>query len=129
ADVAGLLPRTPDLFGPCDVLVNNAAVSFLGPFLEVPPSKWRAALAVNLLGPVMLAHGFLSGMVERGEGRIVNIGSAAAVSDVVLQLPYSVAKIGLERLTTGLAHQFGEQGVAVNCIRIDEVIPTEAVRL
>ena len=115
--------------GPVDFLVNNAAVSFLGGFLEVPLSKWRAAMAVDLLGPVALCQAVLPRMLERGRGSIVSLSSSAALSDDVQQLPYSVAKVALERLTIGLHRQFGEQGVAVSCIRIDEVIPTEAVLL
>jgi NAD(P)-dependent dehydrogenase (short-subunit alcohol dehydrogenase family) len=118
---------TQEHFGRCDLLVNNAAVSFIGPFLDVPVSKWRAAIGVNLLAPVMLAHALLPAMLDQGSGRILNIGSGAATSDGVLQLPYGVTKLALERLTTGLAHQLTGTGVGVNCIRVDEVVPTEAV--
>jgi NAD(P)-dependent dehydrogenase (short-subunit alcohol dehydrogenase family) len=128
-DVARLVAAAHERFGRVDVLINNAAVSFVGPFLDVPPSKWRAAIGVDLLGPVMLCHGVLPGMLQRGSGRILSLSSSAVLDDGVLQLPYAVAKTGLERLTTGLHHQFGERGIAVSCIRIDEVIPTEAVGL
>ncbi|MEU7814014.1 SDR family NAD(P)-dependent oxidoreductase [Pseudonocardia sp. NPDC049154] len=128
-DVARVLAETEARFGGCDLLVNNAAVSFLGDFLAVRPSKWRAAVGVNLFGPVMLLHAFLPGMLERGNGRVLNLSSIAALDDGVVQLPYSVSKLGLERLTTGLAGQLVGTGVAVNCIRIDEVVPTEAVTL
>lgn len=130
-DVARVVEQTSERFGQCDILVNNAAVSFLGPFLDVRPSKWRAVIGVNLLAPVALTHAFLPGMVERGDGRVINVSSGAALNDGenVLQLPYSVTKLGLERLTTGLAHQFIKAAVAINCVRIDEVIPTEAVTL
>jgi citronellol/citronellal dehydrogenase len=129
ADVGRIAAATTERFGRCDILVNNAAVSFLGPFLEVSAKRWRTAIEVNLMGPVMLSQAVLPGMLERGDGRILNIGSGAAHSDGTLQLPYSVTKLSLERITTGLAHQLTGQGVAVNCIRIDEVIPTEAVEL
>jgi citronellol/citronellal dehydrogenase len=123
------LARVAESLGPVDFLVNNAAVSFLGGFLEVPLSKWRAAMAVDLLAPVALCQAVLPGMLERGRGSIVSLSSSAALSDDVPQLPYSVAKVGLERLTLGLHREFGDRGVAVSCIRIDEVIPTEAVLL
>ena len=104
-------------------------MSFVGPFLDVSAKRWRTVVGVNLIGPVALSRGVLPGMIERGQGRILNIGSGAAQSDGTLQLPYSVTKLGLERFTTGLAHQLAGCGVAVNCIRIDEVVPTEAVEL
>jgi len=129
ADVGRIVAATTERFGRCDILVNNAAVSFLGPFLEVSTKRWRTAIEVNLMGPVMLIQALLPGMLERADSRILNIGSGAALSDGTLQLPYSVTKLSLERITTGLAHQLTDGGVGVNCIRIDEVIPTEAVEL
>ena len=129
ADIERIVGATLERFGRCNLCVNNAAVSFLGPFLDVPVSKWRAALGVNLLGPVMLTQAFLPSMLEQGDGRVLNLGSGAAFSDNVEQLPYSITKLSLERLTTGLAHQFTARGIGVNCIRIDEVVPTEAVTL
>jgi NAD(P)-dependent dehydrogenase (short-subunit alcohol dehydrogenase family) len=68
-------------------------------------------------------------MIARGDGRFLFLGSGAARSDEVVQLPYSVSKLGIERLATGLAHQFTPSGIAVTCIRIDGVMPTEAVAI
>jgi short-subunit dehydrogenase len=109
------------------VLVNNAAVSFVGGFLDVPARRWRAVTSVNLLAPVALIHALLPGMLERASGTVLNLSSGAAVDDVVPQLPYACTKVGLERLTVGLHHQFGGRGVAFQCIRLDELVPTEAV--
>jgi NAD(P)-dependent dehydrogenase (short-subunit alcohol dehydrogenase family) len=130
-DARRIVDHTLDRFGRCDVLVNNAAVSFLGGFLDVPVSRWRAAVGVNLLGPVMLAHGFLPGMLARNDGSIVNVGSIAAHTEAGArsQLPYATTKYALERFTTGLAAQTETSGVTVNAIRIDEVVATEAVGL
>ena len=65
-------------WGTPDVLVNNAAATFIGQFLDVPLSRWKTALALNLLAPVTLIHGFLPDMLERDSGRIINITSSAA---------------------------------------------------
>jgi NAD(P)-dependent dehydrogenase (short-subunit alcohol dehydrogenase family) len=128
-DVGRIVSITNDRFGGCDLLVNNAAVSFLGPFLDVSAKRWRTVIDVNLMGAVVLSQAVLPSMLARGDGRILNIGSGAAQSDGTLQLPYSITKLALERLTTGVAHQLAGRGVAINCIRIDEVVPTEAVEL
>ncbi|MCW2620963.1 MAG: short-chain dehydrogenase/reductase [Frankiales bacterium] len=122
-----VVSATLDRFAECDVLVNNAAVSFLGPFADVPVSKWRAALDVNLLAPVGLTHGFLPGMLARGRGMILNISSGAAFQPVPAQLPYAVSKVGLEHFTAGLALQLDGSPVRVACVRVDEIVPTEAV--
>jgi NAD(P)-dependent dehydrogenase (short-subunit alcohol dehydrogenase family) len=112
-------------FGRCDVLVNNAAYSPIAPFIDLPPSKWRAALMVNLWAPAALTRLFLPGMIDRGSGAVVNVGSVAAVSAIPSASPYCVTKAGLERLTEVVAGEMPVPGVTVACIRIDERIPTE----
>jgi len=133
-DVQRLIDVTNERFGRCDVLVNNAALSFLGNFLDVPARRWNAVIAVNLVAPVMLIEAFLPGMIERGEGRIVNFSSDAADTHLanasdegVQQLPYSATKAATEALSFGLAHQMAGTGVAVNCVR--PIVATEAVAL
>jgi NAD(P)-dependent dehydrogenase (short-subunit alcohol dehydrogenase family) len=118
-DVQRVADATAERHGRCDVLVNNAAVSFLGTFLEVAPRRWQPVLAVNLLAPVSLIHAFLPGMIERGDGRIVNVSSGAADTrrpGGVQQLPYSASKAGLDALSYGLANQLAGTGVAVNIL-------------
>jgi citronellol/citronellal dehydrogenase len=133
-EAEALVASTIDRFGRCDVLVNNAAVSFLGRFVDVPARRWNPVLAVNLLAPVVLIHGFAPGMIERGDGRIINISSGAANTrpgatggETVHQLPYAASKAGLEALTFGLADQLRGTGVAVNALR--PTVATEAVAL
>ncbi len=129
-DVGRVIDETLKHYGRCDVLVNNAALSYVGKFLDVPVRRWNAVVGVNLLGPVMLCHALLPGMVERGYGRIINVSSAAASaaggSEGIPQLPYGSTKAALERLTVGLADQCSETGVAINAIRPGLVL-TESV--
>ena len=129
AEVERFAAEVLSRFGRCDVLINNAAVSFLGGFLEAPVSRWRAVFNVNIMAAVILCQRLLPGMLERRSGAVLTVGSSAAYSDNVLQLPYSVTKLSLERIAKSLAFQYGEQGVASNCLLIDEVVLTEAVRL
>jgi citronellol/citronellal dehydrogenase len=76
-DVRAAYDATMAEFGRCDILVNNAAVSYVAPFLEMTVKRWQILLNVNVLGPVMLSQVFLPQMLERGEGRIINISSGA----------------------------------------------------
>jgi NAD(P)-dependent dehydrogenase (short-subunit alcohol dehydrogenase family) len=76
-DVNAAFEATMAAFGRCDILVNNAAVSYVSPFLELSVKRWEILLKVNVLGPVMLAKAFLPQMLEQGDGRIVNITSGA----------------------------------------------------
>lgn len=113
----------------CDVLVNNAAVSFNGNFLDVPPRRWTTAVAVNLMAPVELARALLPDMAARRSGVILNVSSGSATQDHAPQLPYATTKAALERFTTGLQRQYGDTGVLFECLRIDELVMTEAVKL
>jgi NAD(P)-dependent dehydrogenase (short-subunit alcohol dehydrogenase family) len=127
--VESVLRATHERFGRCDVLVNNAAISYLGPFTEVGIERWRKATNLNLLAPVALTEAFLGGMIARGHGRILNVSSRAAVAVSSPGLPYAVTKIGLERFTVGLASELAGSGVDCICVRIDELVATEATKL
>jgi citronellol/citronellal dehydrogenase len=127
---ARLAAQVEERFGRCDVLVNNAAVSFLGPFVEVPSRKWRTVLTVNLFAAVELIEAFLPGMIERGAGRIISMGSDAADTHLdsgVHQLPYSASKSAIEVMSRGLARQLAGTGIAVNALRPN--VATEAVTM
>src|ERR1700722_3377130 len=109
ADVQTMYDKTMERFGRCDILINNAAGSYVGPFLELSVKRWEILLKVNVLGPVMLAKAFLPQMMERGDGRIVNISSGAGR---LQQDPSAMATNiagGTETLRMGEA-SFGDAG-------------------
>ncbi len=117
-------------WGTPDVLVNNAAATFIGQFLDIPVSRWKTALALNLLAPVTLIHGFLPDMLERDAGRIINITSAAARTRDnpprdVPQLSYSASKAALDSFSYGLMHDLEDTGVALDLVA--PVVLTESV--
>ena len=119
-------------FGPVDVLVNNAAANYFAPVAEIPERRWQRVFAVNVHAPFMLAQGVLPGMIERGGGAIVNIGSGGAIGPGRGPYPtvsegrsvlYGTTKAALERFTQGLAEEVEQHGIAVSCVS-----PSEAVR-
>ena len=116
--VAALANRVFAEWGRCDLLVNNAAVAVPGPTLEQPTRRWRMAVDVNLNGPFYLMYYFCPRMAEAGEGRVVNISSAASVAPGFGRISYTVTKRALEALTEGMAHELAGK-VAVNCIRLE----------
>jgi citronellol/citronellal dehydrogenase len=127
ADRTALCEFVLTKYGGCDILVNNAAYNPLMPFAELPARRWETVLEVNLNAAVALTRALLPAMVARGGGHVVNIGSAAAVSDFGEQLAYAVSKAALERFTTGLATELSATGIRVNCVRVDEALRTEAL--
>ncbi|GAA3384925.1 SDR family NAD(P)-dependent oxidoreductase [Cryptosporangium minutisporangium] len=98
------------------ILVNNAGVSVVGPFLEVTLETWNRMLAVNLTGTFHCCQAALPGMVEEGWGRIVNISSSSIHSGSAGMSGYVAAKSGVVGLTKVLALEFSRYGVTVNTI-------------
>ena len=102
--------------GSVDVLVNNAALRPLKPFLEITEEDWSRVMAVDLEASVWLAQAVLPGMVERGWGRIVSFTGMNAIHGYAGRAPVSVAKHGVWGLTKALAKEFGPKGITVNAI-------------
>ena len=114
-DAERVVREVQDAYGTPDVLVNNAAATFIGPFLEIPVSRWKTALNLNLLAAVTLIQGFLPGMLERDEGRIINITSSAArtrefPATNVPQLSYAASKAALDSFSFGLVNDLVDTG-------------------
>ena len=76
---AAFLDAVADRWGPIDVLVNNAAVTFFIPVADFPEKRYRLMFEVQVRAPFELAQAVLPGMRERGRGWILNISSIAAV--------------------------------------------------
>jgi 2-hydroxycyclohexanecarboxyl-CoA dehydrogenase len=102
--------------GPPTVLVNNAGVHAVDPFLKITPEKWQRLLAVNLTGTFNCCQAVVPDMVEEGWGRIVNISSSSAHSGQQFMAHYVAAKAGVIGLTKSLALELGPKGITVNTI-------------
>ena len=108
--------QVEDELGPVDVLVNNAGIDAIGPFLESNEASWDRIIAVNLKGTIACCHRVLRGMVDRGRGRVVNIGSDAGKVGSSGEAVYSATKGGVIALTKTLAREVASKGVTVNCV-------------
>jgi NAD(P)-dependent dehydrogenase (short-subunit alcohol dehydrogenase family) len=105
-----------DRFGRVDVLVNNAGMSPLYPSLsEVSEELFDKVMGVNLKGPFRLSSLVGSRMARTHGGSIINVSRIAAVQPTPMEVPYGVAKAGLNSLTLALARAFAPR-VRVNCI-------------
>ena len=114
--VAAAVAQVERDLGPIDVVVNNAGWDELRPFLETDEDFWRRVVEVNFLGCVRVTHAVLPGMVERGWGRVVNIGSDAGRVGSSLESVYSGAKGGVIAFTKTIARESARAGVTANCV-------------
>jgi 3-oxoacyl-[acyl-carrier protein] reductase len=103
---------------PIDILVNNAGwLIKRARVLEFTEELWEQVLTLNLSSAFFLAKAVLPGMVERGNGVIVNVSSVAARNGGGLgALAYSAAKAGLSATTKNLAKEFAPRGIRVNAV-------------
>jgi NAD(P)-dependent dehydrogenase (short-subunit alcohol dehydrogenase family) len=116
SDCDRLVESAYEAFGTVDVLINNAGMSPLYPSLsEVTEELFDKVIAVNLKGAFRLSAAIGARMAQRGSGAIVNISSVAAVQPAPGDVPYAIAKAGLNALTGGLARAYGPS-VRVNAI-------------
>ncbi len=111
-----LIDEVVERSGAIDVLVNNAGMSPLYPSLaEVSEELFDKVFAVNLKGPFRLCAVAGKHMMASNGGSIINVSSTAAVEPSPVEVPYALAKSGLNTMTTALAHMFGPK-VRVNAI-------------
>ncbi|HEU0094156.1 MAG TPA: glucose 1-dehydrogenase [Vicinamibacteria bacterium] len=103
-------------YGKIDVLVNNAGCNIRKPALEVTWEDWNTILDTNLRGSFFVAQAIGRHMVERGYGRIINIGSVTSVAGYAGLGPYGASRGGIKQLTMSLADDWGPHGVTVNCL-------------
>ena len=99
------------------MLVNNVGGNVgSGLFVDCDPDTWQGDLDITLMTTLRMTHAVLPGMIARGGGRIVNIGSTAGiVGDYSLAL-YSTAKAAVHGFTKVLAKEVGQHGITVNCV-------------
>ena len=114
--------------GAPDVLVNNAGVGFIGPFLETPVGAWQHVLGVNLMGIVHVTRAFLPAMMAAGGPRhLVNVASAAGLHPVPHLSAYSASKHAVLGLSDTLAMELDRTMVGVTVV-CPGVINTPIVR-
>src|SRR5271157_4642361 len=102
--------------GHIDVLVNNAGVMPIGPFLEQSEQAIRSAIEVNFYGVLTGCQLVLPEMLRRRSGHVINIASLSGLIPVPGQVVYAGAKFAVVGLSVALADEFAPHGVEVTVI-------------
>jgi NAD(P)-dependent dehydrogenase (short-subunit alcohol dehydrogenase family) len=102
--------------GDVDVLINNAGFSSWGPTADFDTAEFDAMYASNVRAPFILVAGIAPGMVGRGHGSIVNVGSMAATVGLTGGAAYGATKAAIEALTRSWAAEYSGKGVRINTV-------------
>ena len=130
-------------FGKVEIIINNATLPGSGGgrvlFLDLTEEQWDRTIAVNLKGTYNVCKAFVPGMVKRRYGRIVNIGSVAAVrgGGFLGRAAYASAKAGVIGLTKALARELAPYNVLANVVnpgtsetpRMNDILQADRERL
>ena len=116
ASIAAFADTVQQRHGPVDVLVNAAGWGRTAPFWEGTPEFWNQVVALNFVGPMTLTKALLPAMMERAQGKIVNVASDAGRVGSLGETVYSGAKGGLIAFTKALAREVARYHVNVNCV-------------
>jgi short-subunit dehydrogenase len=99
--------------GPVDILINNAGGSSAWAAAEAPPERLREIFQLDFFGPVRLIQGVLPGMLARGSGFVLNIGSLVWRFAIPFQSGYASAKAALAAYSAALRNEVACRGVRV----------------
>ena len=117
SDVEPMIDKVWKDLGPIDVLVNNAGIETIVPFLELTDDQWTRLVDTNLRGAWLCSQVFCRRALADGrKGAIVNIGSIQAAKVLPGRTHYAPAKLALEALTRNVSAEVTPQGIRVNCI-------------
>jgi glucose 1-dehydrogenase len=120
-DVYVLVAATVMAHGAVDILVNNAAVSIVGEFLEITEEQFDQVIGINLKGSFLLTQACAREMVKqvaagRKAGAIVNMSSVNDTLAIPVIAPYTMSKGGVRQLTKVAALALAPHGIRVNAI-------------
>jgi NAD(P)-dependent dehydrogenase (short-subunit alcohol dehydrogenase family) len=105
-----------EALGEVDILVNNVGVFEVKPFADISDDDWQRYFDVNVMSSVRLSRHALGGMLAKGWGRIIFVGSESGVNVPADMVHYGVTKAGLLALSNGLAKLTRGTEVTVNTI-------------
>ncbi|WP_338597061.1 SDR family NAD(P)-dependent oxidoreductase [Saccharopolyspora sp. SCSIO 74807] len=114
--VESALKTAADELGPVEIVVNNAGFDDFMKFVDTTEEFWDRILEVNFKGALRVVKTAVPGMIDRGWGRVVNVGSDAGRVGSSLESVYSGAKGGIISFTKTLAREVATKGITANTV-------------
>jgi NAD(P)-dependent dehydrogenase (short-subunit alcohol dehydrogenase family) len=105
-----------DRFNRCDVLVNNAGISNITPFLDVELERWNRTMQINVTGPLLASQHAARLMRTRSWGRIINISSISGIRAGAGRTSYGTSKAAVIGLTNQMAIELAQYGITANSV-------------
>lgn len=115
-DVKALVEKIHQEVGQINILVNNAGIIKRVPMHEMPRSEFQQVIDIDLVGPFICASAVLPEMMERREGKIINICSMMSELGRETVSAYAAAKGGLKMLTRNICSEYGGYNIQCNAI-------------
>jgi NAD(P)-dependent dehydrogenase (short-subunit alcohol dehydrogenase family) len=117
SQVEAMVDRVWKELGPIDILINNAGIETIVPFLELTDEQWTRLTDVNLRGCWLCSQVFCRKAIAAGrKGTIVHIGSIQSAKALPGRTHYAPTKLGLEALTRNMSVEVAPLGIRVNCV-------------
>jgi NAD(P)-dependent dehydrogenase (short-subunit alcohol dehydrogenase family) len=115
-DIENLVQKAKEKFGKVDILVNNAATSYMRPLMDLREDGWDKIFNTNLKAVFLLSREVAKIMIEQKEGRIINITTVGAEKAEFAMGAYSASKAGLKMLTKCMALEWAGHNIKVNAV-------------
>lgn len=115
-DTQNVVKQTVDAFGKLDILFSNAGIAMRLPVAELPEDDWHRCLNVNLNGVFLCAKAAVPAMQKNGNGSIINMSSIFGLVGADVRAAYVASKGAVTNLTRGMALDYAEDNIRVNCI-------------
>ncbi|MBD1930354.1 MULTISPECIES: non-ribosomal peptide synthetase [Cyanophyceae] len=114
--VKGMVESVVSQFGGLDILVNNAGITGFAALANSDPAQWRHIVEVNLFGTYYCCRSVIPHLSQRGQGKIVNLGSDSSLIGYPLFSAYAASKHAISGLTKSLAEELKQQNIQVNAV-------------
>ncbi|RWC28248.1 SDR family oxidoreductase [Mesorhizobium sp.] len=114
--VAADIDRIEAEIGAIDILVNNAGIQFRAPLEDFPEEQWERLFKTNVSGAFHAGKAVARHMIQRGKGKIINIGSVQSELARPNIAPYTATKGAIRNLTRGMCTDWAKHGLQINAI-------------